>query len=144
MSFLSYIFHLNKDFSSYEKKSVQEFYEIFKKLLKKKSVIESMFIHVAGLSSYQDIFLGIFLSFQSILSAELLSTTIFKLFDIFPWNLTIIQLSWLKPIHLSSGKNKYLKIRLKNNQISRFYLSQILWNLSKFSKVPVINVWFSF
>ena len=102
------------------------------------------FIHVAGLSSYQDIFLGIFLSFQSILSAEQLSTTIFKLFDIFSWNFPIIQLSWLKPIHLSSGKNKYLKIRLKNNQISRFYLSQIFWNLSKFSKVPVINVWFSF
>ena len=64
MTFSSYIFHLNKDVFSYEKKSVQEFYEIFEKLLKKKSVIESMFIHVAGLSSYQDIFLGIFFEFS--------------------------------------------------------------------------------
>ena len=66
---------------------------------KKNSVMESMFINVAkrridvrlsskcvsvaGLSSYKDVFLGMFRNFLNILSVEQMLTTASKLFDVF-------------------------------------------------------------
>ena len=61
MIFSFYIFHSIKDFYSYEKNLFKDFMKFSKNYLRKK-----MFIHVAGLSSYQDIFLGIFFEFSEL------------------------------------------------------------------------------
>ena len=87
MIFSFQILYSIEDFYSCEKKPVQGFYEIFKKLPKKNSVMECDVCSCCRSQLLQVPFSGIFFfNFQSILSIEQLWTTISKLFDIFSWN----------------------------------------------------------